>query len=387
MIADFAKDNRKASRLAGNPSSDLPSPSPGAAGPPSGRRETRASWEDGVRPPTTRTMASADSGQAGSAADAPLVAASWARSLLYKVLCFLLLVSQGGLLDFYLIAFTDLYWCSWIATDLVVVSGWALFFVKNARGKRERACGFRQKGSPHGGAGAHLGEFTYAYLAWLVHVMAFTPKAALVLETSILDLVALQVPLGLTGFKAVILLSAPLLFCLLNAVAEDLNGAIRHRSQSCFTATCLDLLDSFSLVEALLRNGDGGVDDGPVPAPYLKHAATAVYLTALAAPVVWLYELAASAPRRRWLWARLVSTGLLVNAPLLAVRCFQVYAQRGPVSVFMFKNVFFLACGALELSEQCVAARARRRARFSRGVSENDMCPHGYVNTLAVAQS
>ncbi|XP_077450201.1 transmembrane protein 121B [Stigmatopora argus] len=387
MIADIAKDNRKASsRSAGKPSSESPRPSPEAAGPPSGRREARASREDAVRPPT-RAMTSADSGQAGSGADAPLLAAGRARSLLYKVLCFLLLVSQGGLLDFYLIAFTDLYWCSWIATDLVVVSGWALFFVKNARGKRERACGFRQKGSAHGGAGGHLGEFTYAYLAWLVHVMALTPKAALVLETSILDLVAAEVPLGLTGFKAVILLSTPLLFCLLNAVAEDLNGAARHRSQSCFTATCLDLLDSFSLVEALLRTGNGGGDGAPIPAPYLKHAATAVYLAALAAPVVWLYELAASAPRRRWLWARLVSAGLLVNAPLLAVRCFQVYAQQGPVSVFMFKNVFFLACGALELSEQCVAARARRRARFSRGVSENDMCPHGYVNTLAVAQS
>lgn len=71
---------------------------------------------------------------------APLLAHKSKSSLLYKALCFLLLIFQGGVLDFYLITFTDLYWCSWIATDLVVISGWGIFFMKNARSKRERAC-------------------------------------------------------------------------------------------------------------------------------------------------------------------------------------------------------------------------------------------------------
>ena len=47
-----------------------------------------------------------------------------------------LLLAQGGLLDVYLIAVTDLYWCSWVATDLVVAAGWAIFFAKNSRGRR-----------------------------------------------------------------------------------------------------------------------------------------------------------------------------------------------------------------------------------------------------------
>uniref|UniRef100_A0A4W6DT75 Uncharacterized protein n=1 Tax=Lates calcarifer TaxID=8187 RepID=A0A4W6DT75_LATCA len=112
---------------------------------------------------------------------APLLAHKSKRSLLYKALCFLLLIFQGGILDFYLIIFTDLYWCSWIATDLVVISGWGIFFMKNARSKRERACGFHQKSSIFG---CNLGEFTYAYLAWLIYVIACTPKVVLILETS-----------------------------------------------------------------------------------------------------------------------------------------------------------------------------------------------------------
>ncbi|XP_077399483.1 transmembrane protein 121B [Vanacampus margaritifer] len=394
MIAEISKDNSKAFQSVATLGSDSPvssSPSPEAGRLLSRRRDVRNSGggihpeESGsIRPLVSggRIMTSADFAHAG----APLLAARSTRSLLYKVLCFLLLVLQGGVLDFYLIAFTDMYWCSWIATDLVVVSGWAIFFVKNARGKRERACGFHQKGSAYGGC--NLGEFTYAYLAWLVHVIACTPKVALILETSILDHVADKVPCGLTGFKIVTLLSAPLLFCLINAIIEDQNGATRHHSQSCFTSTCLDLIDSFSLVEALLRN--------EIPTPYIKYTVISAYFVALAAPVLWLYELTASELRCRWLWVRFFSAGLLVNAPLLVVRCFQVFVYQGPVSVFMFKNVFFLACKVLELAEQCVALRGVRRrlaggghhqAHFSHGVSENDMCPHGYVNTLAVAQS
>ncbi|MEQ2190082.1 hypothetical protein GOODEAATRI_031956 [Goodea atripinnis] len=313
---------------------------------------------------------------------APLLAHKSRRSLLYKSLCFLLLFFQGGILDFYLILFTDLYWCSWIATDLVVISGWGVFFVKNARSQRERACGFHQKNSIFG---CNLGEFTYAYLAWLIYVIACTPKIVLILETSILELIALKVPCGVTGFKITVLLSVPLLFCLINSIVVDLNGPTRHHSQSCFTSTCLDLLDSFTLMEMLLR--------GEVPSVYLRYTVITVYFVALAVPVIWLYELMAAERRCRWLWARFF-TGQLVNAPLLVVRCFQVFVYQMPVSVFMFKNIFLLACRLLELLEQCAAVQGLRRrsgtnnpAQFSHCVSENDMCPHGYVNTLAVTQS
>lgn len=318
-----------------------------------------------------RIMTSGESVQNPPAAHRPR------RALMYKALCFLLLILQGGVLDFYLIIFTDLYWCSWIATDLVVVSGWAIFFIKNARSKRERACGFRQKSSA---LGCSLGEFTYAYLAWLIYVISCTPKVVLILETSILDLIALKVPFGLTGFKAVVLLSAPLLFCLISAIIEDPDGPSRHRSQSCFLSTCLDLLDAFTLVEMMLS--------GEIPTVYLKYAVICVYWLTLAVPVLWLYELTVSELGCRRLCVRFLSA-LLVNAPLLVIRCLLVFVHNTPVSAFLFKNVFFSACQLLELLEQCAAVRLLRSspAQFSHCVSDNDMCPHGYVNTLAVAQS
>lgn len=54
----------------------------------------------------------------------------------YQALSVALLLAQGGLLDVYLIAVTDLYWCSWVAADLVVAAGWAIFFAKNSRGRQ-----------------------------------------------------------------------------------------------------------------------------------------------------------------------------------------------------------------------------------------------------------
>lgn len=303
------------------------------------------------------------------------------KNIFYKILCFILLLVQGGILDFYLIAFTDLYWCSWIATDLVVVSGWAIFFVRNARSKRERACGFRQKSSLFG---CHLGEFAFAHLAWLVYVIAYAPKVALVLQTSILELLAREVPFGATGFKATALLSAALLFCLINSLVEDSHGAPRYHSYSCFVTTCVDVLDSFTLVEQLLIKNE-------IPNAYLKYSVMAAYFVALTVPVLWLYELStASRMHCRWMCSRFLGS-VLLDAPLLAVRCLMVFLYDMSVSLFMFKNVFFLACKCLELVEQCASMRSVRKltrggepARFSHTASENDMCPHGYVNTLAV---
>ncbi|XP_023673597.1 transmembrane protein 121B [Paramormyrops kingsleyae] len=309
---------------------------------------------------------------------APLFVRRSRRNLLYKILCFLVLVFQGGILDFYLIVFTDLYWSSWVATDLVVITGWGIFFIKNARSKRERACGFHQKTSIFG---CNLGEFTFAYLAWLIYVIACTPKVVLILETSILDLIQLKVLLGITGFKIIMMLSVPLLYCLINSIIEDVNGASRYYSQSCFMVTCLDLLDSFTLIEMLLRN--------EIPTNYLKYTVISVYFIALGVPVLWLYELTSSQMNCRWIWTKFL-TGLLVNVPLLVVRCLLMYVHRMPVSVFMFKNVFILACKCLELLEQCCMLKGVRKltgdnpAQVSHCVSENDMCPHGYVNTLAV---
>lgn len=309
---------------------------------------------------------------------APLFVRRSRRNLLYKILCFLVLIFQGGILDFYLIVFTDLYWSSWVATDLVVITGWGIFFIKNARSKRERACGFHQKTSIFG---CNLGEFTFAYLAWLIYVIACTPKVVLILETSILDLIQLKVLLGITGFKIIMMLSVPLLYCLINSIIEDVNGASRYYSQSCFMVTCLDLLDSFTLIEMLLRN--------EIPTNYLKYTVISVYFIALGVPVLWLYELTSSKMNCRWIWTKFL-TGLLVNVPLLVVRCLLMYVHRMPVSVFMFKNVFILACKCLELVEQCCMLKGIRKltgdnpAQVSHCVSENDMCPHGYVNTLAV---
>ncbi|XP_066524962.1 transmembrane protein 121B [Hoplias malabaricus] len=332
------------------------------------------------------------SGELAPSSAGLFVPSSRRRSALYKLLCFAVLCAQGAALDFYLIAFSDLYWCSWVATDVAVLCGWAAFFAKNSRSKRERACGF---GHAEGGSlfGGRVGEFAFAHLAWLVYVLACAPKLALVLETSLVERVAQRAPLGITGLELTSLLAAPLLFCLINALAEDSNGAARHHSLACFNTTCLDVLDSLVLVDALVRGEllpDSDSDDGAL---YFRHAAVAAHVSALAAPVAWLYELTASRarPRRRCLACARFLTVVLVNAPLLAVRGALVLRYQERASLLLFKNVFFLACACIELTEQCANARDAKAAaagppRVSRCVSENDVVgPRGYVNALAVS--
>ncbi|KAJ7329185.1 hypothetical protein JRQ81_015359 [Phrynocephalus forsythii] len=185
----------------------------------------------------------------------------------------------------------------------------------------------------------------------------------------------------------------------------------QHRAAAAFLATCLDLLDSFTLLELLLLPPPAR-PALPLPPP-VRYLLIAVYFLCLASPVLWLYEL--SAPPRVPGAARLALHWLLpaglLDAPLLALRCLLLVRYQHPLSIFMLKNLFFLACRALEALETCcfLHSSARRRPRgsaksasasatllspgvgagqLSHGISENDLGPHGYVNTLAVtAQS
>ncbi|KAM4901327.1 transmembrane protein 121B [Sylvia borin] len=339
----------------------------------------------------------------------------------FQALSLVLLLGQGALLDLYLIAVTDLYWCSWIATDLVLAAGWGIFFCRNSRARRrERPPPPPGPPPPHplllhgppggrgaGGRGAGVpprgGDFAYAHLAWLIYSIAFTPKAALILGTSILELIELRLPLGTTGFRITLALSAPLLYCLLRAIGTEGAGQLllppqpppQHRAAAAFLATCLDLLDSFSLLELVLQPGR----PAPLPAP-LRYLLIAVYFLCLASPVLWLYELSAARPpgAARLALHLLLPAGLL-DAPLLALRCLLLLRYQQPLSLFMLKNLFFLTCRGLEALETCCllrpaaapppakygpAAAAPAAAPLAHGLSDVDVGPHGYVNALAV---
>ncbi|XP_042745909.1 transmembrane protein 121B [Lagopus leucura] len=247
------------------------------------------------------------------------------------------------------------------------------------------------------------GDFAYAHLAWLIYSIAFTPKAALILGTSILELIELRLPLGTTGFRITLALSAPLLYCLLRAIGAEGSGQLllppqpppQHRAAAAFLATCLDLLDSFSLLELVLQPSR----PAPLPAP-LRYLLIAVYFLCLASPVLWLYELSAARPpgAARLALHLLLPAGLL-DAPLLALRCLLLLRYQQPLSLFMLKNLFFLACRGLEALETCCllhptstlppskygsAAGPPTAAPLGHGLSDVDVGPHGYVNALAV---
>ncbi|XP_016159407.1 PREDICTED: cat eye syndrome critical region protein 6 [Ficedula albicollis] len=235
----------------------------------------------------------------------------------------------------------------------------------------EAGAGGRGAGGRGAGVPARGGDFAYAHLAWLIYSIAFTPKAALILGTSILELIELRLPLGTTGFRITLALSAPLLYCLLRAIGTEGAGQLHQtciRAAAAFLATCLDLLDSFSLLELVLQPGR----PAPLPAP-LRYLLIAVYFLCLASPVLWLYELSAARPpgAARLALHLLLPAGLL-DAPLLALRCLLLLRyQQG--------------AAAPPPAKYGPAAAAPAAAPLAHGLSDVDVGPHGYVNALAVS--
>ncbi|XP_041441417.1 transmembrane protein 121B-like, partial [Xenopus laevis] len=204
--------------------------------------------------------------------------------------------------------------------------------------------------------------------------------------TPILDQIEAGVPLGCTGFRLTVSLSVPLLWTLVRSLSADPRGWLHQRATGYFVASCLDLLDSYALLELMLEE--------KLPySPFMRYPLLVVYFVALVSPVLWLFELDAVAPPGCCRLFLRFLFGTLVDAPLLALRCFFMLGPAGqPISVFMLKNIFFLGCHWLEVLELCCLIRSpgpehsdRPPGQFSHCVSENDMGPHAYVNTLAVA--
>nr|KAF6375593.1 transmembrane protein 121B [Pipistrellus kuhlii] len=224
-------------------------------------------------------------------------------------------------------------------------------------------------------------------------------------------------------------LSVPLLYSLVRAISEvgtplSSTGPLilqpqQHRASGCFLGTCLDLLDSFTLVELML--------EGHVALPtHLRYLLIIVYFFTLSSPVLWLYELntAATAAAAALSWdqapgpgscSRLLRLlgGCLVDMPLLALRCLLVVSYQQPLSIFMLKNLFFLGCRGLEALEGCWDPERPASSNQARGgycappsvppslpppppplggsqlshciTENNETGVHGYANTLDVA--
>ncbi|KAK2082057.1 hypothetical protein P7K49_039627 [Saguinus oedipus] len=206
-------------------------------------------------------------------------------------------------------------------------------------------------------------------------------------------------------------LSVPLLYSVVQAISEagappSSAGPLLlqpqwHLAASCFLGTCLELLNSFRLVELMLE----GCAQLPT---HLRYLLITVYLLILAWLVLWLYELnavtAVAASGRQ-------ASGLAAAAFFCA--CWRLTGGRAlagsPLSIFMLKNLFFLGCQGLEALGGCWDRGSRASLSQARGgygappstpppplpppqggsqlchcISENEGGAHGYVNPLAV---
>ena len=278
-----------------------------------------------------------------------------------KVLCFILLILQGAILDYYLYEHHEYKSLGFIATDVVVLAIWigVMFMAKRKlltekwrkvrRGKEKTDGKHRPVEVKNDGAD----EIAFVFIAWLAYVaITLVPEIAVIFKRFADQLGDARV-FG-QNFLKVALCITPMLFLLL---VNSLHDAKRYSKRRIYidklsAGVTLDLLDSIDILEILF------IDDVELKLPVaLENAIIAFACINFFLPTLALLELSAivKGEVRSATFQILYSISyiFLVNVPLGVIRIILWTKFNQDVSVFIGKNIIASAIYIFDIYATC----------------------------------
>ncbi|XP_078587770.1 transmembrane protein 121B-like [Branchiostoma floridae x Branchiostoma japonicum] len=261
-----------------------------------------------------------------------------------RLLCVLVLVCQGALLDYCLAFYLNLNWLGWITADIVVVCLWLYALITSYRY-------FRQKWMSPGLA--RIGdELPFAFISWFVYACLYVPRVAIIFKWEIADELTDHDWFGPNALKTTLALSAPLFLLLLYGHHD----AKPHTNRKNYVdrlalGVTFDILDSLELLDILFVQESRVILTFELENAILSFACIVFFL-----PTVALFELRKSRSDGE---VASVNFGvlysllfmLLVNVPFLVIRMLLWNIYNQDVSVFLIKNVMLLIIGFKDIWE------------------------------------
>ena len=288
------------------------------------------------------------------------MACSLSFEVIGKLLCLILLVLQGAILDIYLAEHHDYKSLGFIATDIVVVVIWVgvmfaakrkfLSKLKKMRRKTEKE---KTDGRPKRSASDYADEIPYLFIAWLAYVsITLVPEVAVIFKRFADKLGDAKV-WGQNILKIALCIT-PMLFLLLVNSHHDArpNSERRVCIDKISAGVTLDLLDSIDILEVLF------LDDIELSLPvHLENAIIAFACINFFLPTLALLQLSTmvkgqvNSTTTKTLYS--VSYICLVNVPLGVIRVLLWVNYNQDVSVFIGKNLIASAIYMFDIYESC----------------------------------
>lgn len=277
-----------------------------------------------------------------------------------KAVCILLLILQGGILDYYLVEHHATKSLGFIATDVIVVAIWlgVMFMtkrkfiskLKNVRRKKDKTDG-RPRHVEVESNGAD--EVAFVFIAWLAYVaITLVPEVAVIFKRFADQLGDAKV-FGQNSLKVALCIT-PMLFLLLVNSHHDAKRYSKRRSyiDKLSAGVTLDLLDSIDILEILF------MDDIELDLPVgLENAIIAFACINFFLPTLALLELSAIAKGQvrsaNFQIMYSISYIVLVNVPLGVIRAILWTQYNQDVSVFIGKNIIASAIYMFDIYASC----------------------------------
>ncbi|XP_052068353.1 transmembrane protein 121B-like [Mytilus californianus] len=167
-----------------------------------------------------------------------------------RVLCFLIIILQGGVLDYYLISHKTVYWYGWVAADVAILFVFIVAFIISYR----HLLIVRQ--SSNSQAPVQAGNLPLGYFAWFVYSVALVARVAIIFSDFAQFLVETDF-FGPNTLKITISLACAVFLLLLMMHHDAQPGTMRmHRIQEFSGTVVFDILDSVDMLDVLFDPKD-----------------------------------------------------------------------------------------------------------------------------------
>lgn len=271
-----------------------------------------------------------------------------------RICCFLLVLIQGGILDYYLVSHKNLYWYGWIGADVAI--GFVLFvaFMISYRHLR-----YIRKSSTNNRP-IQAGSLPLAYFAWFIYSLALAGRVGIIFNDFAWELKEENV-FGPNTLKITISLAAIVFLLLLMSHHDaELNSERRHYIEEMTATVVFDILDSVDALDIMFEKED--IDDLPNG---MGMCIITISCLNLILPVLPLCTLSRThfghhIQQDSIILLHKLSLVFVVNLPLLVFRLVLWHALSKEISIFPVKNVIVIFLVFQDLYER---NRQKLRAR------------------------